>query len=202
MSRSEIRDLIRQFIFNALEFTKYTLSSKLGDADKVAGHEKADRDDEEYDLDARRMQHFGFRSRPPKGTQCIRISVGGGATNSAIIAEDPGDRYGPGDLEDGETALYNTKVPKALHVTKDGDTAINSKDGQLVKLQGGGKGLVLKDMRADAGKLVFAFVPGPTATLSITYTDPDGIPTVLGAGSGNISLKVKLTEGSNKIEGA
>ena len=197
--RAELKASFRDALFNLLEYSKYTLSSALGDADKVEGHAKGDATDKEYALEARRFQHFGLRTRPPKGTPAIRASVGG-MTNSVILAEDPGDRYGPQDLEDGEAALYSTVEKCLIRLLKSGDITITSGDGKLVKLQGGGKGVVLKDMHADAGTFVFAFVPGPTATLSITYTDPDGKPTILGGGSGNVSVKVKLTEGSTVTE--
>jgi hypothetical protein len=57
-----------------------------------------------------------------------------------------------------------------------------------------------KGDHADDGSMVFTFVPGSgAASLSITYTDPDGSITNLPSGSGTIALKGKINEGSTKI---
>lgn len=56
-----------------------------------------------------------------------------------------------------------------------------------------------KGDHSDAGTWVFAFTPGPSAALSITYTDPDGTVTTLASGSGAVLAKAKLTEGSTKV---
>lgn len=65
---------------------------------------------------------------------------------------------------------------------------------------GGNTDAARKGDHSDGGSWVFAFGAGTgAATLSITYTDPDGVVTVLGSGSGTVPAKAKLTEGSSIV---
>ncbi len=84
----------------------------------------------------------------------------------------------------------------------DGNGRIHFKDNEVLLGDGATKEVARKGDHSDAGTWVFAFahVPPAAATLSITYTDPDGNATPLASGSGNISAKAKLTEGSDHIK--
>lgn len=65
---------------------------------------------------------------------------------------------------------------------------------------GGNTDAARKGDHSGAGTWLFAFVGGTGgATLSVTYTDPDGSVTVLGSGSGTVNAKAKLTEGSSVV---
>ncbi len=74
-------------------------------------------------------------------------------------------------------------------------------DCGLTRLQlGGNTDAARKGDHSDDGTWVFTFVPGTGgATLSIVYTDPDGGVTTLGSGSGSVSAKGKINEGSSKV---
>jgi len=52
------------------------------------------------------MQHFGFTSAPPAGTQCIVLPLGGKSAHSVIVATECG-AYRVTALRSGEVAVYN-----------------------------------------------------------------------------------------------
>jgi len=138
-ARAEFRDLVRQMIANALQFTRFTRSSSSGARDAVAGHPTGP-DEERYDYEVRRLQHFGFRSVPPADTVALRVAACGGATNGVTVAEDS-QRYGPSDLEHGEVALFNTVEGLVILLDKNGSVRVRSAVGQKVELQGGARGI-------------------------------------------------------------
>lgn len=57
-------------------------------------------------LRVRRMWPFGIRSRVPEGVEAITVGPMGSETQKVMIAAESAT-YGPGDLDDGETAIYN-----------------------------------------------------------------------------------------------
>ena len=66
-----------------------------------------------------RIQEYGFTSVPVKGCEGIAVFVGGNRGNGSIIATDD-RRFRPKDLGEGDTAIY-------------------TKDGVIIKLLNGGK---------------------------------------------------------------
>lgn len=57
-------------------------------------------------LRVRRMWPFGIRSRVPEGVEAITVGPMGSEAQKVMIAAESAT-YGPGDLDDGETAIYN-----------------------------------------------------------------------------------------------
>lgn len=57
-------------------------------------------------LRVRRMWPFGIRSRVPEGVEAITVGPMGSETQKVMIAAESAT-YGPGELQDGETAIYN-----------------------------------------------------------------------------------------------
>lgn len=53
------------------------------------------------------MQHFGFTSVPPAGTQAVVIPLGGKTTHGIIVATENGSFRVKG-LKNGETAIYDS----------------------------------------------------------------------------------------------
>lgn len=52
------------------------------------------------------MQHFGFTSNPPKGTECIVIPLGGSTSHGIVLATEHGS-FRIQNLKPGEVAIYN-----------------------------------------------------------------------------------------------
>lgn len=72
---------------------------------------------------AEMMQHFGFASRPPAGSHCVMVALGGRTGHSVVIATEHGE-YRFKQLADGEVALYSM----------DG-AVIHLKKGKIVDVQ-------------------------------------------------------------------
>lgn len=53
------------------------------------------------------MQHFGFTSVPPAGTQAVVIPLGGKTTHGIIVATENGS-FRVKNLNDGEVAIYDS----------------------------------------------------------------------------------------------
>lgn len=53
------------------------------------------------------MQHFGFTSVPPAGTQAVVIPLGGKTTHGIIVATENGS-FRVKNLKSGETAIYDS----------------------------------------------------------------------------------------------
>lgn len=53
------------------------------------------------------MQHFGFTSVPPAGTQAVVIPLGGKTTHGIIVATENGS-FRVRNLNDGEVAIYDS----------------------------------------------------------------------------------------------
>ncbi|MGD9610766.1 MAG: phage baseplate assembly protein V [Desulfovibrionaceae bacterium] len=59
------------------------------------------------------VQHFGFTSAPPPGTQCIVLPLGGKSSHSIIIGTEHGS-YRVAALQSGEVAVYNQSGAKIV----------------------------------------------------------------------------------------
>jgi phage gp45-like len=191
--RAEVIEIARELAASMIAFSRYSLSTASGGGDKVEGHQPEGPGEEGYDLDARRVAHFGFRSRPPKGVWAVWLAVGGGSTNGVVVAEDS-DRHGPSDLEDGEVALYCAAEGVEIRLDKDGNILIRAAAGKVVKLQDGDKGAARKDDQVTASSLMAAWMgqvekalnvlaSGAVQPLSDTFAGKSGIGTIAGASS-------------------
>ena len=193
--RDELREVARQLVANAIQFTQLTRSTSSGEHDKVAGYRTEGADETSYDYEVRRLQHFGFRSRPPKDVWVLRVAASNGATNNATIAEDS-TRYGPSDLGDGEVALYNSVSGLEVRFDADGNVKLQSASGKLVSLQGGDRGVARERDSVDGGTLIF--VPGPSAALS--YVAPGAQLPPIPQGAATIALSGVISSASAKTK--
>ncbi len=92
-----------------------------------------------------RLQHFGFSSRPPKGSTSVVVSLGGERSRSVILGGEHDD-YRPTGLEEGESKLYDmhgnvifmagkTGIP--VHVSKgDFDVTVDEDDAVITTKKG------------------------------------------------------------------
>lgn len=193
--RETLREYSRQLVANAIQFTQFTRSTSSGEHDKVAGYRSEGVGEEDYDYEVRRVQHFGFRSRPPKDVWTVRLATTGGATNNVTVGEDS-TRYGPSDLEDGEVALFNSVSGLEVRFDNKGNINARSAPGQQVSLQGGDRGVARLNDSVDCGTLIF--VPGPSAALS--YVPPGGQMPPIPQGGATIALKGVIASASEKTK--
>lgn len=78
------------------------------------------------------MQHFGFTSAPPAGTQCVVIPLGGKTAHGIVIATEHGS-YRLKGLKSGEAALYDDQG-QCVYLTRDG-----------IVIKGAGKPVLITD---------------------------------------------------------
>jgi phage baseplate assembly protein V len=78
------------------------------------------------------MQHYGFTSAPPAGTQIIVLPLGGKTAHGVIIATEHGTFRLKG-LKSGESALYDDQG-QCVHLTRDG-----------IVIKGAGKPITITD---------------------------------------------------------
>lgn len=92
------------------------------------------------------MQHFGFASLPPAGSDCLAIFPGGDRSQGFIVATE--DRRRRPGLEDGETAVYSAEdtqspeaeIPEGIEPDEEGNLPplhrIEFKTGRIINLHG------------------------------------------------------------------
>lgn len=92
----------------------------------------------------RRMYPWGIRSVPPVGAECVAVSPDGSPQNALLIGAESTTRtaqglrytYGPTDMQEGETVLYD-KSGSVIHLHADGSITVIPKAGAKVKLGAG-----------------------------------------------------------------
>lgn len=74
---------------------------------------------EEVIDDVPRMGHYGFAYRPPDGSECVVLFVGGRRSMGVVIAT--GEReHRPRDLLPGEAMLFNSEADTYVKLSADG----------------------------------------------------------------------------------
>lgn len=92
----------------------------------------------------RRMWPWGLRSVPPVGSELLQVCPGGHPANAVVIAAETTKMtsagveyaYGPADLKEGETALYD-RAGSVIRQSQDGTTKIDAAAGSDIVLNGG-----------------------------------------------------------------
>jgi len=201
-----LEDRIVQKLRNLVKFSTVTRSTSVGTADGGSGPPST----QSYQLDIRRMQHFGFRSVPPAGTRQILVHPEAGSTQAVSVAEDD-QHAGPGSLANGETSLYSKANSAVLIADKDGHTKITSSGSSNVVLNGGSL-KVARDTDPTGSGTLACVMAGPVAgitTATITWVpEGGGAPTTLavlnfvGTGTGgSVHVVGKITDGAPHILG-
>lgn len=105
----------------------------------------------------------------------------------------------PTDLAVGETRLFSAGNVERVVRLLTGSVIVEAPEIRLGA--SATKRVNREGDSVDCGTLAFTFTGGSAATLSITYTPPSGMgsPTVLGTGSGTISIVGKTGTGSSKV---
>jgi len=128
--RREVVQRLEQLPSLLFGWTLTAKSTSLGDGDQMQTG-----DGSKSQRPARRIEPWGHRGRPPAKVRSFWIRIGG--SNVLHIGIGPGKGYGPQDLDDGESAVYN--VTKALvRLWKSGKLTIDS-DGDDVVVNDGTK---------------------------------------------------------------
>ena len=126
-----IRAFISQKVANIVQFAPISLATSNGLEDGLDGRPAS----QQSQRGARRVQHAGFRSRPPTNSQAVAIAVEGGATKLVVVAEDDGADV---PLDEGEACVYSpAQIACRVFLDKNGKLTIADKDGATVVLDAG-----------------------------------------------------------------
>lgn len=118
------------------------LSDKFGYGYVSPPPEDPEQGDEPTQQRVRFLQWFGFRSRPVvEGGEAIVGAPRGGTTNAVALAADHMG-YGPTDLKEGESAVYD-KAGSVIRLFEDGSLSITTKSGVTVNLDKDGNATVV-----------------------------------------------------------
>ncbi|MCG9093985.1 phage baseplate assembly protein V [Laribacter hongkongensis] len=115
---------IRQAFRGVLRSTRSGKGSQLAQVDGLAGEPLPD-----LEL----FQQFGFTSNPPAGTAVVVLPLGGRTSHGIIVATENG-AYRIGDLQPGETAIFNAFGDR--FVFRDGRIDGTTKAFRLVASEG------------------------------------------------------------------
>ena len=135
---SDIRFWVEQRLAWLVQYATITRSSANG-ADAVTGRVSG------VQHEARRFHPWGVRGRPPIEAETITLGVDGSSANKVEIAAEAMSRtseglkyaYGPNDLAEGESAVYD-KAGSVVRLYNDGSIRITSKSGAVINLDAAG----------------------------------------------------------------
>lgn len=134
--------------------------------------------DEVRDLEF--IQHYGFASRPSKGSDGIGIAIAGDRGRTVVIATE--DRQYRPSLEDGEAALYSRGACKIL-VKPNGDVVVTSNGSVFLGSDSANQGVVRKSDLDSVVSALNAHVHGVSGSATTTPTSAPAVS--------NASTKVK-----------
>ena len=121
----EVREYIEQVVFRLARRAILAVASQDGD-DSAEGYQVASTDPQTQHA-ARKFQHYGFRSRPPVGSEIIALSLHGKTSNRVYIASEAAGT-GPTSQEEDEVEIYS----------KYGHSIALQKTGRILFVDAGG----------------------------------------------------------------
>lgn len=132
MISAAVKDWVRQYTARHIKWAVLAVSSIDG-YEEIEGEEQGS--ENAYQLPARRFQHYGYRSRPPVGSEMICVAPAGGESQRVSIASEKSGQ-GPDSQEEGEVEVYS-KFGQRVTLDKDGAITITGK--ATVKIDQNGK---------------------------------------------------------------
>ncbi len=132
MSVWGIIDEVRAALFG---WTLTSNSSAKGNNDQVETADQApEGSQQKTQRPVKRLEPFGVRSRPPNNLRSFTIRIG--TSNVVSVGYSVGGKYGPGDLDVGETALYCVINDVVVKLDKNGKITITAAADQNVDITG------------------------------------------------------------------
>src|SRR5436190_797174 len=150
MDWGELRQTLTNWASRIVRFTSIGTSASDGSC-TVAGRSYAG-GPEAPSIKARLGFPFGIRSRPPSGVDATVVHAAGAVARGVAVAHDS-KKYGPDDLEDGETALYGAANAKAVLVNKDAAIEVTATPGQPITIKVSGAAAITLMVDAVTGAI-------------------------------------------------
>lgn len=177
-----------------VEFTPITVSSADGTKDFVG----IQTDAKDQQRAVRRASPWGISGRPVAGAGVLAavVKAVGGAFGGMIVGVGT-DKYGPQDLNSGETCIWNKVTGTRILLDQDGKISIDAGSGQDIVLNGGSLKVARKTDKTIGDTTMLAWITavtakfnaaaGPMLSAPASITPPtdfgvinDGAPHVLG----------------------
>lgn len=174
-----LREFVEGRLSTIVKLAAYSVSSSSGETDKLQGYQTEGADEQKYDYDGRRIWPFGIRSRPPKGVFGVWIGARSRSGNGVIVAGDS-SRFGPSNLNDGETAIYNKVTGCTILLDQNGGITATDKNGTALKLDGAGNASVKVGgatwVAISSSAMTLGSNPAATPVLTVGAVDSMGVP--------------------------
>jgi phage gp45-like len=169
MSDDRIRAIARQVASSVVAVSTVTTSSADGHSDEINGPSAEDEPRNQERV--RRLWPFGVRSVPPAGVDAVVVRPNVSSIAGVMVGAESA-KYGPDDLEVGETTLYNAVAAVLVKLAKDGTITINSDagNGKDVVINGGTAAVGRVGDTVDAFTIQATFGAGPLTTCIIGLT--------------------------------
>jgi phage baseplate assembly protein V len=162
MAGPRLSDAIARIIIRAVNAAGKTQLWQFED-------EAPDVDDNEDLHETESIQHFGFASNPPLGSEAIAVNVAADGDHAVIIASQHKD-YQPTGLAEGEVALY-TKDGVKVHCKADGITYIGDAPTDAPPLDSKLQ-IELTAIRAELTKIVTTLGTGSNSGGAVVFGTP------------------------------
>jgi hypothetical protein len=137
---ARLEEALANKVMAAAEWT--TLSRTTAASDKDHANVAANPNDRQRPI--RRVAPWGLAGYPPAGILALLVKAVGGVFNGINAGVDP-DKYGPKNLNEGETALYCKESGTTILLDKDGNVIITPGAGKTVQIAGSTHPLPLWD---------------------------------------------------------
>lgn len=190
------------WLYNMFVWTLTAKSSADGNGDAIEGADGSDGESQKSQRKVARIQPFGFNSLPPKGLRSLSLRLG--SSNIFFIGIGPQKKYGPTDLEEGESAVY-AKPGQSIVLDKDGNIVQTPHGSGTVQVGGADYSLLkTEDLLTDLGnfaKVVAAIALSNVASVGSPLAGTTVTPAADGALATNAvelgTLVGKLSTPSN-----
>ena len=135
--RREVDEKLRQLVAGIIGWTLTANTSAAGEKDAVENADDAQDPGSttKSERQATRVLPWGLQGRPPKGLRSLWFKFG--SSNVVFIGIAPQQKYGPGNLNQGETALYNSISGTTVLLDQNGNIQINAGSNADVTINGG-----------------------------------------------------------------
>lgn len=172
MIASEIKEYVRQQLMRLSRWSTVARTAANG-WDEVTTQARGLGEPQGQDP-ARRMQHYGFRSTPPAGSEVVILACSGSASQRVIVASElPG--AGPQSQPSGDVEVYAADEHQVT-VRANGATVVIDKDGKVTVDAVAGQDVTVNGGTAAVGRvgdavgyLVITYAPvPPSGTVVVT----------------------------------
>jgi phage gp45-like len=133
-AETRVRAWVTERLAGMFGFTLTAGTSAIGDGDQLQTSDQTD-SDQAKQRPARRIEPWGYRSRPPDKVRALWLRLG--SSNVLFLGVASDKAYGDSDLDAGDAELYSTQGGTRVRVNHDGSVVIDAGNSKDVSVNGG-----------------------------------------------------------------